>query len=133
MVGGAVAHPAATPNPLVAVCFAPSPSQHDKKPALEKPCAASRNSHTKPPQPCGSGRSFLCQSRGNLRKRAGWDTIEQERRAMRLLATGEFEAAEQHKLAWYNFGFLLGAATILGGSGGGAARTRKSYTRQPSE
>jgi len=27
---------------------------------------------------------------------------------------------------WYNFGFLLGAATILGGSGGGAARTRKS-------
>ena len=27
---------------------------------------------------------------------------------------------------WYNFGFLLGAAAILGGSGGGAARTRKS-------
>jgi len=26
-------------------------------------------------------------------------TAEQERRAMRLLATGEFEAAEQHKLA----------------------------------
>ncbi len=26
-------------------------------------------------------------------------TTEQERRSMRLLATGEFEAAEQHKLA----------------------------------
>ena len=27
---------------------------------------------------------------------------------------------------WYNLGFLLGAATILGGSGGGAARAGRS-------
>ena len=27
---------------------------------------------------------------------------------------------------WYNFGFLLGMATILGGGGGGAARARRS-------
>ena len=27
---------------------------------------------------------------------------------------------------WYNFGFLLGAATTLGGSGGGAARAGRS-------
>ena len=26
---------------------------------------------------------------------------------------------------WYNFGFLLGASIILGGSGGGAARGRR--------
>jgi hypothetical protein len=28
---------------------------------------------------------------------------------------------------WYNFGFLLGASIIFGGSGGGASRGRRRY------